>query len=127
MIQWAAQSPYNLAPFPATALEPVINSTANSILNDAEDRNQHPKEPTGRDWHESGSSPSTVGRVQSWESFDVDEGHYWIAVRLLDRPLPGALMTRPDLAGVKIRVDTQAGAATTYTDWQHSFESRGLA
>lgn len=75
----------------------------------------------------SGGSPSPLAKVKAWEPFDIDEGHYWIAVRCLDQPSPEALSNRPDLAGIEITVDTEAGAVTNYADWENSLRTRGLA
>src|SRR6185436_13058571 len=191
--EWAAYEGYQYVA--GTVYEEKCGSHVVNRVEDTAHRNAHPKEPTGRDWHEwelyeryprlaakygwdeksgstekkryekrlgdeekgrrlaqlmleagiipscglippprialpvirAGRSPSPVARVQSWESFDIDEGHYWIAVHWLHQPSPAALSSRSDLAGVRISVDAHAGTATTYADWQHSLESRGLA
>jgi hypothetical protein len=74
----------------------------------------------------SGRSPFDSATVQTWERFDLDEGHYWIAARNLRESSSApthrrsydwdkgteALAKRPDLAGVKIDVDTSASSAT---------------
>jgi len=75
----------------------------------------------------SGHSLSPLARVKSWQPMDMDEGHYWIAARCLHQASPDALSGRADLVGVKITVDTGAGAATTYSDWAHSLKARALA
>ncbi len=75
----------------------------------------------------SGQSPAPSAQTTTWQPLDLDEGHYWIAVRHLHQRAAAALLRRPDLAGVSIAVDTQAGTATTYSDWVDSLRTRALA
>ena len=74
---------------------------------------------------ESGAAKRVLVKVQKWDPFDLDEGHYWIAARNLREPSPNALANRPDLAGTKIEVDTNASAANTWAEWVESLKSRG--
>ena len=86
----------------------------------------------------SGCSPCDSATLQTWEPFDLDEGHYGIAARnLRESSAPThrrsydwdkgteSLVTRPDLAGVKIDVDTGASSASTWSEWVESLKSRG--
>jgi hypothetical protein len=74
----------------------------------------------------SGRSPFPHATLQTWQPFDLDEGHYWIAARELGKP-PGALFQRlGDFTGVTLVVDTEASSATTYAEWLHSLKARGL-
>lgn len=75
--------------------------------------------PTGR-------SPFPDATVQTWQPFDLDEAHYWIAARELRQPSAEALKHRADLTGVTLAVDTEAPSATTYTEWLDSLKARGL-
>jgi hypothetical protein len=74
----------------------------------------------------SGRSPFPAATLQTWQPFDLDEGHYWIAARELKQPSAEALKHRADLTDVALAVDTEAPSATTYAEWLDSLKARGL-
>lgn len=73
-----------------------------------------------------GRSPFLAATVQTWQPFDLDEGHYWIAAHELRLSSAEALKDRADRMGVTLAVDTQAPSATTYAEWLDSLRARGL-
>lgn len=74
----------------------------------------------------SGRSPFQAATLQTWQPFELDEGHYWIAARELRQPSAEALKHRADLTGVTLAVDTEAPSATTYAEWLDSLKARDL-
>jgi Protein of unknown function (DUF4240) len=62
----------------------------------------------------------------SWARRDLKEPVYWKAVILFEKLPPQALVSRPDLQKVKIRIDLDAHGITTFEEWLASFARRGI-
>ncbi len=75
----------------------------------------------------SGHAPVSSGRDFQWEPFKLDEGHYWIATRLLRDLTPAHLALRTDLQGKPISLDLSAPGINDFDGWLHSLRERGLA
>jgi len=73
-----------------------------------------------------GKAPESSGLNYQWEPFDLDEGNFWKALYRLERPLPGDLNLRPDLAGKRLALDINCGDVRDYDEWIESLRSRGL-
>ena len=74
-----------------------------------------------------GRAPESTGRQFAWEPYELDEGHYWIAVNRLQKIRPEALRSRPDLQGVKFNSDVGATGVNEFDDWIQTLRDRGLA
>ena len=65
--------------------------------------------------------------VYSWEPYELDEGHYWIAVGKFQNIRPEELKSRPDLLGVKLSSDVGAAGVNDFENWARTIKARGLA
>lgn len=73
-----------------------------------------------------GASPKTTGRQYTWEPFELEERHYWLAASRLEKISAKELKARPDLRGVSLRLDTGASGASDFSDWAQMLAERGL-
>ena len=74
-----------------------------------------------------GRAPESTGRQYTWEPYELDEGHYWIAAARLQGIRPEELRSRPDLQGVKLCLDVGTAEVNNFEDWTRTLKERGLA
>jgi Protein of unknown function (DUF4240) len=74
-----------------------------------------------------GRSPESLHLHRTWERFDFDESAYWAAAFGLLKVSPAELNSRPDLRGVKLKIDHSAPRTDDFQDWMRTLGERGLA
>lgn len=63
----------------------------------------------------------------SWESFQLDEGDYWMAVTRLEELSAKELQGQKTILGAKIQLDIKTPASSDYVEWLQSLKQRGMA
>lgn len=70
----------------------------------------------------SGQSPGSSNIRQVWKIFDFDEGHYLTAAFELEKASPAELECRPDLKGVRLKIDLSTPQTDDFEMWRRTLK-----